>query len=332
MRYAKKNNQKAKRGALIALCVTMSLLLVALVVLTVFLHKWDNWKNQINYVSTTSVTQSQLYKDMLESGDLIENDEQIINILLIGQDAREGQGRQRSDSMILCTINLKNNTLTLTSFMRDMYVEIPGYSANRINTAYQLGGMELLDMCLLQNFGVVVDYNIEIDFEGFMEIIDTVGGVEIELTQEEANYLNRKGNWDVDNSTAGQWDLTAGPNMLTGEQALAYCRTRYVGNADFGRTERQRKVLTALMDRCRTMSITELDALMNKILPMITTDMDQAQIDQYVLNVLPVFTKLEVKQLRVPADGAYYNDTIREMSVLVPDLEKNKALLQEVMS
>lgn len=331
MRSEKRNNASVKRGLLIALCVVLSLILVVLLALTVVLFKWDGYKEKINYVENTGVKESDLYQQMQESGNLIEDDDEIINILLIGQDAREGEGQQRSDSMILCTINLHTDTFTMTSFMRDMYVEIPGYSPNKINAAYQMGGMELLDLCLLHNFGVVVDYNIEVNFDGFMKAVDIVGGVDIELTQAEADYLNARGNWDVDDSTAWQWSLKAGENHLTGEQALAYCRTRYVGNADFGRTERQRKVLTELMNKCKTLSVSEIDELLKEILPLVTTDMDSAQIDKYVLKLLPMLPSLQTKQLRVPADGAYYDDTINGMSVLVPDLEKNKELLQEAL-
>ena len=91
----------------------------------------------------------------------------IKSILLIGQDKREGQSRQRSDSMILATLDKDQKTISLTSFMRDLYVAIPGYSSTRINAAYAYGGMDLLDETLTQNFGVEIDGNVEVDFEVF---------------------------------------------------------------------------------------------------------------------------------------------------------------------
>ena len=316
---------------MVCLCVVLAIVLVMLIGVAVILSIWNGYKKRINFVENVGVKQTELYMQMQQSGELLEDDEKIINILLIGQDARQGESRQRSDSMILCTVNLHTNTLTMTSFMRDMYVDIPGYSANRINAAYQLGGMQLLDQCLLQNFGVVIDYNIEIDFDGFMKAVDVVGGVDIQLTQEEANYLNANGNWGVNDDTAWQWNLKEGMNRLSGEQALAYCRIRYIGNADFGRTERQRKVLTELMENCKDLSVRELDGLLKQILPLITTDMDSKQIDRYVTQLLPLISKLNTQQLRVPADGAYRNDTVNGMSVLIPDLEKNRALLNDIM-
>ena len=316
---------------MVCLCVVLAIVLVMLIGVAVILSIWNGYKKRINFVENVGVKQTELYMQMQQSGELLEDDEKIINILLIGQDARQGESRQRSDSMILCTVNLHTNTLTMTSFMRDMYVDIPGYSANRINAAYQLGGMQLLDQCLLQNFGVVIDYNIEIDFDGFMKAVDVVGGVDIQLTQEEADYLNARGNWGVNDDTAWQWNLKEGMNRLSGEQALAYCRIRYIGNADFGRTERQRKVLTELMENCKDLSARELDGLLKQILPLITTDMDSKQIDRYVTQLLPLISKLNTQQLRVPADGAYRNDTENGMSVLIPDLEKNRALLNDIM-
>lgn len=323
---------KTKRVLLIVLCVLLALVLLAMLFLTVILEKWRSYKNLVNYTENPSVMEDPLYKEMKDKGLLLEDDPDIINILLIGQDAREGQGRQRSDAMILLTINTHTNHMTMTSFMRDMYVEIPGYDSNRINACYQMGGAYLLDLCLLKNFGVVVDANIEIDFEGFMQVIDLVGGVDIELSQKEADFLNSRGNWEVSN-TAGTWNLKAGMNHLTGDQALAYCRDRFSdGTYDFGRTGRQQKVLTALMNKCKNMSISELDDLVQEVLPMITTDMSSSQIDQYVMNILPNLSDLQVSRLRIPTDDTYSNETINGMSVLLPDLEEIRSILKEELN
>lgn len=326
-RTDRKRKGSLQRGLLIALCVILALILAVLIAATVWL---ESTLGKINRVEREDIKDDPLYEEMLQNGQVIDSDE-VINILLIGQDRRDGEGRQRSDAMIMCTVNMKTKTLTMTSFMRDMYVEIPGYGSDRINACYQIGGMPLLDKCLLANFGVVIDANIEVDFDGFMGVIDTVGGVDIELTYDEANYLNTRGNWDVDNSTAGQWSLKEGMNHLTGEQALAYSRIRYIGNADFGRTDRQRKVLSALMDKCSSMNVGQLNKLLQQVLPLLTTDMDDSQIMAYASQLFPVLSKLKVDTLRIPADGAYYDDTISGMSVLVPDLEENKALLSEVI-
>ena len=120
----------------------------------------------------------------------IMKDDDVKNILLIGQDAREGEGRQRSDSMILCSINTKTKKIVLTSLMRDMYVQIPGYSSNKLNAAYCFGGMELLDQVIENNFGITIDGNVAVDFFGFMDAMSVIGNLDIELTAEEAEIFS----------------------------------------------------------------------------------------------------------------------------------------------
>ena len=341
---------RAKRKMLIGLCIALSVILVLLILGAAFLESTlgligrdvddstmssSEYEEFLKNQATENATGETMDPDDVQWGnqtDPLENHDDVVNILLIGQDRRQGEGKQRSDAMILCTLNIPEKTLTMTSFMRDMYVQIPGYNDNRINSCYQVGGMELLDSCLEKNFGVVVDGNVEIDFFGFMEVIDMLGGVEMELTRSEANHLNRRGNWDVDNSTAGQWSLREGVNQLTGEQALAYCRLRYIGNGDYERTERQRKVLTAVIENCKGKSITELNGLLRKALPALTTDMSNAQIVGYALEMFPMLTDLKINTLRVPADGTYQEAVIRGMAVLVPDLDANRQLIKEAIS
>lgn len=350
----KKKKKSGKRILLIVLCTLLALILALLVTGLVYLESMMNLIGRVDdsHKETLSSDEYQQWLDdqtetvdpsftgeELDPSDVIwgngvkpvVNHDNVINILLIGQDRRQGESRARSDAMILCTVNKSEKTLTMTSFMRDMYVPIPGYKDNRINACYELGGMDLLDECLYENFGVVVDGNVEVDFFGFMDVIDLLGGVDMELTSSEANYLNRRGNWDVNDSSAFQWDLEEGMNHLTGEQALAYSRIRYVGNGDFGRTDRQRKVLSALLEKCKDLSYTELYALLREVLPMMTTDLSNGEILGYALEIVPLLAQLQINTQRIPADGMYYDASIRGMAVLVPDLEENSLLLAECM-
>lgn len=264
--------------------------------------------------------------------EVITSGENIINILLIGQDKRGDQSRrQRSDAMILCTFNKSAKTITMTSFMRDMYVKIPGYGASKINHSYTLGGMKLLDQTLLENFGVQVDGNVEVDFNGFMEVIDLLGGVEIELTQEEATFLNRNGNWDVEEEEPDEdWNLTAGVNTLSGSQALAYSRIRYIG-MDFERTQRQRNVLTALFGKVKDMSLLELNGLLDKVLPLVTTDLTNQQITSYVIEVAPLLLNMQMVNQRVPADDTWYFAKVDNLSVIMVNFAKNRELLAQTL-
>lgn len=261
----------------------------------------------------------------------LESSDDIINILLIGQDRRSGEGRSRSDTIILVTVNKPAKTLTLTSFMRDMYVQIPGRDDNRINVPYVLGGMDLLDATLKRNFGVTVDGNVEVDFYGFIDLVDLMGGVDIELTEKEADYMNRNFSWDIDDGLEDEWNLTAGVQHLNGSQALSYARMRKVGRSDYERTERQRRVVAKLIEKAKGLSVAELNLLMQHALPMITTDLEDGQILSYALELFPLLKDLEIQTLRIPVDGGYEAKMIDGMAVLVPDLWYNRVKLEEIM-
>lgn len=237
----------------------------------------------------------------------------IINILLIGQDGREGEEGSRSDSMILCTFHRKTKQVTMTSFLRDLYVKIPGHSANRINAAYSLGGTSLLDQTLSENFSLHIDGNVEVDFTQFSGIVDALGGVELELRQDEADFINRE--------TGSQ--LEEGLQSLNGEQALMYSRIRKLDlDGDMSRTNRQRKVINALLQRYKNTSITKLLPTLNKLMPMITTDMNQGQILLCAMEVLPYLADAQIISQSVPAEGSYRDETIDGMSVLVTDTKE----------
>lgn len=247
----------------------------------------------------------------------------LLNILLIGQDAREGDEQARSDSMILCSYNKKTNTLTMTSFLRDLYVEIPGHGSNRINAAYSFGGTGLLRKTLTHNFGLYIDGSIEVDFSHFSEIIDHVGGVEITLREDEARVINKE---------TGS-SLTEGLQKLDGHQALAYSRIRKLDiDGDFSRTDRQRKVISALVDSFRDIRVTELTPVLNDLLPMITTDLNPGQILLCALEVVPRLSDMETDSQRIPADGTFSDRTIDGMAVLVADMAAQRAFLRSTLT
>ena len=204
--------------------------------------------------------------------EVIENSDHIYNILLIGQDRRPGQGRQRSDAMILCTINTEKKTLIMTSFLRDTYIDMPDYRGevfddNRLNACYVFGGMEMLNDALEMNFGVTVDHNIEVDFAGFQNIVNVFGGVGIELTEAEAAIV--------------QGGAKAGWNHLNGEQALNYARIRSL-DGDTNRTYRQRKLLMSMFESIRNLRLDQMGDLVNAVFPMVTTDMTNADMLHYL--------------------------------------------------
>lgn len=338
-----RDSNQGKRTMLIILCSILAVIFTAMVAGAVYMEYLMGKIGRTQETSLPTLSQEEIEAiqhpekeeggtaPTLNSEDVTWNDgdaellggDHVVNILLIGQDRREGEGRARSDAMILCSFNKNAKTITLTSIMRDLYVPIPGYLDNRINAAYQLGGIDLLNRTITQNFGVEIHGNVEVDFSQFRQIIDLLGGVDISLTEAEANHLNGQN---------GTWNLVTGKNHLTGEQALAYSRIRYIGNADYGRTNRQRTVLTALFQAYKNTNVTGMLMLLDDLLPMVTTDLTNKEMVGYVMELSGLLASGEIKTQRIPADGAFYEATIRGMQVLVPDLEANRKILKETLA
>lgn len=248
-----------------------------------------------------------------------EKKQNIQNILLIGQDRRPGEGRARSDSMILCSFNADTGKIILTSLMRDMYVPFPGdYIDNRINAAYPIGGMSFLDQLIEEDFGVHIDGNVEVDFDGFLQTMAMLAPLDIELKSYEVGYMNN----------GNDWHMHEGVNSMNAEQLLRYSRMRYAGHGDWERTERQRTVLQAAFEKVKGQSIRELTELADALLPNFTTDLTNPEILRYVY--LMVTRRMSIGEThRLPVDGCYTEQGIRGMAVLVPDLEQNSAYLHE---
>lgn len=261
----------------------------------------------------------------------VDVSEHVLNILLVGQDRRAGETeRTRSDTMILVTINKKNKQVTLTSFMRDLYVQIPGYYKNRLNVAYRLGGADLLFDTLEYNFGIRPHHFVEVDFTGFSTMVDMVGGIDVELTQKEAKHLNN--NEDFYDFPKENWSLKEGMNHLDGKQALAYARIRKIdATGDFARTDRQRRVITILIEKAQTMNVLEINSLVLAASDIISTDMTANEIMGYVAELASLLDDMnEVDGVQIPAEGKYKMTGIEGVgSVLVPDLPGNSKVIAE---
>lgn len=341
----KKKRNSGKRTALIALCTVLAIILTAMLGVTAAAHSLMNKMNRVDgsEQSTMSAEEMQAYLDAEKQEDsgvtgpaisdddvdwgdvvgaLLGDSDDVINILLIGQDRRPGESRARSDSMILCTINKDTKSIVLTSFLRDLYVQIPGYGNNRINASYAWGGMELLNDTLEQNFGIHVDGNVEVDFNQFADIVDLLGGVPMELRNDEANYIN----------SDTQSSLSSGMQVLNGKQALSYARIRSLdADGDLSRSSRQRKVLDALFNQVKDSGLVTLLGLLDEVLPMVTTDMSNGEILGYATKLFPMFSDATITSQRVPADDAYKLAMINGMSVLVADMDKTRQLLRDTL-
>ena len=296
--------------------------LVVIILISIIVFYINSSINKINYQETQPNKEFNTDNNYIPIGNNNDEDDplankNIINIILIGKDKSSEEGT-RSDSIIIATIKKKDKTLKLTSLMRDLYVPIPGQMDNRINAAYSLGGMELLSRTIEENFAIEIEGCIEVDFSGFINSIDTIGGVDIELNKDEAYYL----------SNISGLSFTEGINNLSGKTALAYSRIRYIGNADYERTERQRNVLVAVFNKLKDSGLKTLLGLVDDVLPFITTNFTPSQIFTIVTNVI-LSDISNIESYRIPADGEFIETNIRDMDVLLPDISENSTLLKE---
>lgn len=343
MKPEKKKMKRSTKTILIVLGILLGLILAAVITVVIWgkvlLSKIPRLEPDEQIMSQEQIDELYNEKDEIDPNrpayesddvdmpdapaDQVEDSEDIINIMLVGQDRRPGQFRQRSDAMILCTVNKKTKTLTMTSFLRDIWVRIPGYYDERLNVPYAIGGFKLLNKTMEYQFGIHADYNVEVDFTGFESVVNALGGVPISLTSAEAGTMNR--------STG--WGLTQGVNTLNGKQALAYSRIRYI-DSDFNRTNRQRTVLNAVFEQLKHKSATELYNLALEILPLVTTDMEDSQIVELIYDMATILPELTVVSQRVPIDDAYSFASIDGKSVLLmspANLEKNKNFIKRTL-
>ena len=334
-----------KKIALGFVCVVLSLTLVALIFVAVFMDRlFGSIQREPEVQATISsseleellkpeVTRGEDYTGpayhedeitMPTEAEVIES-EKIVNILILGQDRRGGTRNSLTDVMMLCTINKETKTLTMTSFLRDMYLQIPGHYRNdKLNVAYAVGGFDMINAALAVNFGVKVDGNIEVDFKQFSKIIDLLGGVDIELTGAEAAYMRNEHGHQV----------TSGMNHLNGESALLYSRIRYI-DSDFYRTNRQRNVVTAILKQFKNASLTQITDTLTAALEMITTNMTDAEIMKYAVELAPLLKDLNIVSQHIPMDGTYYYGDVKNQNIVdcifISDFETNRQMIADVL-
>ena len=243
----------------------------------------------------------------------------IINILVVGQSSRAGEESRMADTTMLVSINTFDGTVTLFSVLRDSYVKLPDYKGHvcgraKFTVCYGLGynwggtagAMEMTNICMRDNFGVEVDYNVEIDFESFIRVIDFMGGIEIELTEAEAKYLN-------DDDLYVKYDVQPGLQYLDGMAALSYARMRKAegdNDSDIKRSARQRLVIETLLNKVRGLSLKELQDVADTLLPLITTTMKPGDIVDVLTRILPVFDQIHIVGETIPYGKTGWGDMI----------------------
>lgn len=333
-----KKKKKGRTVARVFLALGMILSMAMGSMAATVVHKGDSLLGLTNYDNENSLASIDLSKYKLDS------DTEIINILLVGADKNNDEQDKdvdrRSDSMMIATLDIKHSKLKVTSLMRDMYVQIPGYGGNKLNAAYSFGGIKLLYKTLAENFGIRVDGYAEVNFDAFVNVIDAIGGIEVTLTESEAaglrstNYIKRRKYRGV----------KEGKQIFNGYQAMGYCRIRhgkqqadgrYPGvytasgkGDDYGRTERQRLTMQAVLKKIKSLSSEELIKLAEVVLPNIKTDVSKKMIYSYMFAVVQMGTT-ELNQYVIPVEGTYTGQKIDGQECLVPDLDANKEALKK---
>jgi len=241
--------------------------------------------------------------DQNSSGGIRRHEDYVTNYLIFG--IEEFGGAENTDSMMIASINTKDNTIKLTSLLRDSYVEIPGHNPNKLNAAFSRGGAKSLVDTIELNYKVQIDGYASVNFKSFEKIVDKLGGISIELGKEEVKYLNST-NYI---SKKENRNLKVGVNHLNGNQVVGYCRVRKVktlggANNDYGRIVRQQRALKAIFDSYKSKSVFKLIGITKDCLSYVTTNLSESQIEKAIADVVENKIKT-LDTFRVPVDGAF---------------------------
>ncbi len=260
-----------------------------------------------------------------------EKQEILHHFLVLGMDEAGEDKEACSDLILMVTINASSGEIKLTTILRDLFVSMPGRGEDKICFAYARGGIGLVYDTVERSLGIRPDGYLLFSYEKFRSFIDAVGGVTIDLTAKEADYLNKTNYISQPENRV----MVNGENHLNGDQALGYCRIRHVGTAqneynDIGRTARCKRLIMALYEQNRSRSITELSRVLTEGFKMLTTDITGKDCSEY-LNLFLAMPAAIFSSYRIPAEGSYTTSIIRGQAALVADLGQNRALWQEFL-
>lgn len=260
--------------------------------------------------------------NQLSDVDTVE-DEDVYNLLLVGVDRRDKTWNGNSDSMMLVSINHTAKRVSVVSLMRDTYVNIPEHGYNKLNAAYALGGGPLLTETITDTYKVDVSRYAAVDFENMIQIIDALGGIDLEMTDAEVEVANGY-MLDMCNTLGlNGYDYVlpgGGVYHCNGVQAVAYARNRYVGNSDYARTERQRYVISQIIEEVKRMDVVRLTQFVTDVLPLVTHNVEESEIWDLVTKA-PEILQYKFVQDRIPYDNMYDVIYVDSQDMLVPQWE-----------
>ena len=259
------------------------------------------------------------------------NDE--YSLLIIGVDTDRDDLKGRSDTMILAVLNTRSKTLKLVSFMRDLYVSIPGKGHNRLNAAYAFGGAKLLRKTIEDNFGIIADGYLAVNFSLMAGLVDAIGGVELTVEEYELKPLN--GILGYFNYQSGLPEskgmlLSSGTRVLTGLQTMSYARIRK-SDSDFERVVRQQKVIQAIYAQLQHASFAQLTDAVILFIGKVGTDVSMSDVMSLLNDVLRI-DEITIEKLTVPVKGTFSSKLINKMFFLVPNLKRNIDAINQFLS
>lgn len=251
------------------------------------------------YIKLNSIHEETKYESK------IDEVEGITNILLTGTDARPGEVASRTDSMMILTIDNKHKSVKLTSLARDTYVQLPGKHKSKLNTAYFWGKEPMLFETIENEFGINLDKIVQVDFNALMSIVDVLGGVEVNIPQNnlaEINKYSRESYGLYNSSSKGDFKQipSAGKQLINGYQALGFSRVRMVDTA-IARDERQQEVLMAVADKIKSTPSSKYPKLLNSVLPYVKTNLSSSEIMKLGITALGIINSSDdIKNAEFP--------------------------------
>lgn len=248
----------------------------------------------------------------------------VYRLLIIGVDSDREDMKGRSDTMVLALLNEKQQSIKLVSFMRDLYVSIPGHGHNRLNAAYAFGGQALLRKTLKENFGVEADGFVAVNYSLLVDLVDAIGGVELTVEDFELRPLN--GILEYYNRQKGRPKeegrlKEAGTRVLTGLQTMSYARIRKP-DSDFERVQRQQKVLKRIYEKLRAMDSGQVLDVLISFIDRISTDISLSQALGLTEDLLSL-DEMRIQGLSVPVKNSFSSRMINRAYFLVPNLRRN---------
>ena len=306
-------------------CISfLALLIVGIVFISTFISGF--YDNQIEIVEIDGQSLEDV-SDKIHKKDKLENE--VYNILLVGVDARGYEENSRSDTIILASYNKTKHTVKLVSILRDCYVNIPTKGWDKINAATSYGGVGMLVNTLNENFNLDIQHYVQIKFDDFKTVIDLMGGLDVELTSAEIKYINNK--LHVEDKDYKN-DITAEPGVvhLNGTQTLWHCRNRSIGNSDFTRTDRQREVLSLIIDKAMNLSVPEMSIFVYSMKDYVDMNVPLSLILSLGKDAL-VTNEMTIESYRIPFDNEFTFANKRGASVISLDMKDTVIKLFEIL-